>query len=73
MGFMSNSLLSDIEDFLAKHEMGPSYFGKLSCGNSELVGRLKEGKTITLETADRVRSFIRTRRSRSPSQKEAAR
>ena len=43
--------------------MGPSYFGKVACGNSELVGRLESGKTITLETADRIREYMAERRA----------
>lgn len=58
---MANDLLTDIRKFLVKTGMGPSYFGRAACGNSELVRRLEEGKTITLATADKVRSFIKLR------------
>lgn len=58
---MANDLLSEIRDFLARTEMGPSYFGKVSCGNSELVERLEDGRTVTLVTAERVRAFIQSR------------
>lgn len=60
---MSSDLLSDIRTFLKDSGMGPSYFGKVACGNSELVERLEQGKTITLVTADKVRTFIAERRS----------
>ncbi len=60
---MSTSLLSEIRNFLSETGMGRSYFGKISCGNSELVERLEEGKTVTLVTAEKVTSFIRSRRS----------
>lgn len=55
---MGNDLLTDIQDFIRTTGMGPSYFGKASCGNSELVERLEKGGTVTLTTADRVRTFI---------------
>lgn len=58
---MANDLLSEIRDFLARTEMGPSYFGKASCGNSELVDRLESGRTVTLVTADRVRAFMQSK------------
>lgn len=58
---MGNDLLTDIQDFIRETGIGPSYFGKASCGNSELVERLEKGGTVTLTTADRVRSFMRER------------
>lgn len=43
--------------------MGPSYFGKAACGNSELVRRLEDPtRRVWPETADRVRRFIAKRR-----------
>lgn len=58
---MATELLSEIRDFLARTGMGPSYFGKVACGNSELVERLEAGKTVTLVTADKIRQFIAER------------
>ena len=61
MQIMSNDLLSEIRAFLARTGMGPSYFGKVSCGISEVVGRLEKGRTVTLVTAERIRAFIQSR------------
>lgn len=58
---MEKDLLIEIHAFLAKSGMSASYFGKLACNNSELVGRLADGKTITFATADKVRAFIAER------------
>lgn len=58
LGFMQPDLLTDIRQFLDRTGMGPSYFGKVACGNSELVERLEKGGTVTLITAHRIRSFI---------------
>lgn len=63
---MSDDFLTEIRTFLNQTGMGPSYFGKASCGNSELVERLEKGKTVTLVTAERVRSFMRERRISKP-------
>ena len=60
---MSDDFLTEIRAFLKQTGMGPSYFGKASCGNSELVERLEKGKTVTLVTAERVRGFMRDRRA----------
>jgi hypothetical protein len=58
---MATDLLSDIREFLDRTGMGPSYFGKAACGNSELVERLENGKTVTLVTAEKVRTFMAER------------
>jgi hypothetical protein len=59
---MNSDLISDIRDFLSETGMGPSYFGKAACGNSEVVSRLESGRTITLETAEKIRAFMAERR-----------
>jgi hypothetical protein len=55
---MSNSLLSEIEAFLADSGMSPSYFGRCACGNTELVDRLQSGKRVWPETEVRVRAWM---------------
>lgn len=62
---MATDLLSEIRAFLARTGMGPSYFGKVACGNSELVERLQAGKTVTLVTADRVRQYMAEKTERA--------
>lgn len=61
LSVMANDLLSDIRLFLSETGMGPSYFGKAACGNSELVGRLENGGTVTLPIAEKIRAFIAER------------
>ena len=58
---MSNDLLNEIETFLARSKLGSSYFGKAACGNSEVVERLRNGGTVTLVTAQKIRDFINSR------------
>lgn len=65
-------LLSDIEDFLSSAEMGESYFGKVSCGNSELVRRLRGGGRVWPETEQRVRDFMSSRLSDCATHAEAS-
>ncbi|BEV47317.1 hypothetical protein [Afipia carboxidovorans] len=69
---MASDLLTDIREFLEQSQMGPSYFGKAACGNSELVERLENGGTVTLITAERVRSFMAERRSAAPATTETS-
>jgi hypothetical protein len=68
---MDNELLDEIRLFLAQTGMGPSYFGKASCGNSELVERLESGRRVWPETAEKVRAFMAERIGRA-SDMEAA-
>lgn len=58
---MATDLLTDIRSFLTRTGMGPSYFGKVACGNSEVVERLEAGGTVTLVTAERIREFMESR------------
>lgn len=61
-GMTTGTLLSDIEEFLGKTGMGPSYFGKLAVGNSEIVARLRSGGRVWPETEVAIRDFMDRRR-----------
>jgi hypothetical protein len=54
----TRALLAEIQAFLNRTGMKPSYFGKQAAGNSEIVARLEAGGTVTLRTAERIRKFI---------------
>ena len=51
-------LLSDIEQFLSVNPLGESYFGKVSCGNSELIARLRNGGRVHDETEEKIRRWM---------------
>ncbi len=57
-------LLSKIDAFITDAGMGESYFGKRAVGNSELVGRLRNGRPVLQDTAAKVVEFIRAERKR---------
>ena len=59
---METALLDEIREFIKSSGMGPSYFGTLACGNSNLLRNLESGKTVTLRTAERVRTFMNSRK-----------
>ncbi len=63
-------LLDDIEEFLKRHGMFASYFGRDAINDTALVSRLRAGGTVHLETADRIRAFMRDYR---PAKKVAQR
>jgi len=56
------NLVIEIDTFIADTGMGVSYFGKAAVGNSEVVSRLKRGKTIHATTEHRLREFMCERR-----------
>ena len=56
----TQKLLSEVNDFLSKTGMSASYLGKAAANNSEAVKRLESGRTVSLETADKLRLFMST-------------
>ncbi|MBB3947081.1 hypothetical protein GGQ73_003045 [Rhizobium skierniewicense] len=58
----TSQLLSKIDAFLNDTGMGESYFGKCAVGNSELVGRLRNGGKVLQDTGVKVVSFIEAER-----------
>ena len=54
----TETLLRDIEAFCRRHRMAETYFGARAVNNGKLLARLREGRTVTLSTAERVRAFM---------------
>jgi hypothetical protein len=57
-------LLTEIEAFLKETGISASYFGKKYFNNSELVSRLRAGRTTFVSTEKRVRETIKAERKR---------
>ena len=72
MDHPDNTLLDEIDTFLAETGMGESYFGKRSVGNSELVSRLRKGRPVLNETERRAKEFIAARRGMTAPQTAGA-
>lgn len=71
MNSNQDTLLDDIEAFLRDTGMGASYFGKSATGNSEIVKRLRNGKTkkgrpvrIWPDTEAAIRAFMLAERQK---------
>ena len=60
MAETTKTLLAEIEQFLARSGMRPSTFGHNTANDGKLVARLRRGRTVTLETAGRIKAFIQT-------------
>lgn len=53
-----SELLSEIEAFLAETGMAPTKLGLTAVNDSHLVKRLRQGSSVTLKTADKVRAYM---------------
>jgi hypothetical protein len=62
MSSTAESLLGEIERFCRESKMAESTFGRQAVNDGKLCSRLRDGKDVTLETAERIRSFIQTSR-----------
>ncbi|MEJ0093786.1 MAG: hypothetical protein WDN46_10185 [Methylocella sp.] len=56
----TQSLLDEINRFLASGAMAESTFGRKAVNDGKLVARLRRGGSVTLESASRIRSFMAT-------------
>jgi len=56
-------LVEEIDKFIAETSMGESYFGKRAVGNSEVLSRLKKGRSITGVTEQRLKDFMSLHRA----------
>jgi hypothetical protein len=54
----SDALLQDIADYCRSQGISEATFGRLAVNDGKLVARLREGKSITLHTLDRVRAYM---------------
>src|SRR5690606_22239490 len=54
----AESLLLEIESFCRRSGMAESTFGRLAVNDGKLCARLRSGKDVTLETANKIKSFI---------------
>ena len=57
-------LLAEIDTFLANPpvKMSETTFGRLAVNDGKFVGRLREGRGLTLETFEKVRAFMQRQR-----------
>lgn len=55
----SNTILAEIQRAAERLKMAPSTLCQRAVGNSKLPVRLAEGRTVTLETVEKIRAFVR--------------
>lgn len=57
-----NTLLTDIEAFLATHDMAPTRFGEDALKDRRFVQQLRKGRRVWPETEAKARTFMATYR-----------
>ena len=62
MSSTAESLLGEIEQFCRASRIAESTFGRQAVNDGKLCARLREGKDVTLDTAERIRIFIESHR-----------
>ncbi len=65
MRTFTEQFVAEIEAFLAASRMKPSDFGREAIGDPSFVTRLRQGRSPSLATADKVRGFIGRLEARS--------
>ena len=64
--------LNAVEDFLERHTVSPTMFGKMSIGEPNLVFDLRKGRECREKTQERVLDFIAANDNAEPDDKGAA-
>jgi hypothetical protein len=54
-----DTLLAEIEAFLARHRMPETTFGKICLNDTAFVSRFRSGSDVRSRTADKLRQFMR--------------
>jgi hypothetical protein len=57
----SQRLLAEIEAYCARCDVPPSTFGREAVGDYGLVTKMRKGRRVTLETAERIQEYMRSR------------
>jgi hypothetical protein len=61
----TETLMDEIEAFSRKAGISPSTLGRKAVNDGKLIHRLKRGGSVTLETAERIREYMRQNGSRA--------
>src|SRR5437762_549754 len=69
----AEALLAEIAAYCREAKLAETTFGRLAVNDGKLVGRLKNGSRVTMDTIGRVRSFIANNGSERGAATSAAR
>jgi phosphopantothenoylcysteine decarboxylase / phosphopantothenate---cysteine ligase len=63
MSGTTHALLTEIEGFLAEFAVSPTKFGLAAVNDGHLIENLRNGASVTLKTADKVRAYMTRQRA----------
>ena len=61
---LSEQLLADVHNFVSELGISETALGQKSVGNPSVFARLRAGKSVRLDTADRIRAYMAAERAR---------
>lgn len=56
---MLSDLIDEIEGYAKRRGIKETTFGRLAADDGKFVGRLRDGKGVTIATVERVRKYMR--------------
>lgn len=59
MDAWSDELRDEVDQFLVRHAVAASRFGKAVANDANLVFELRRGRSVAVNRADRIRAYIR--------------
>lgn len=65
-------LLKDIESFIAEHNMPETVFGVRAMNDTALLTKLRRGRSVRIDTAERLRKFMASYKPERRPKKAAA-
>lgn len=54
----ADNFRSDVETFLAKHQLSATRFGVLAAGDTKFVGSLRKGRKVRAATETKIRAWM---------------
>ncbi len=67
-----SELLEIIESFIARHNMAPTAFGRKATGEASFIATMKDGRKVSLHTANRIVNFMAKHDAQLAAQQDAA-
>lgn len=61
----THDLIRRIESYCEREGIAPGTFGRLAVNDGKLIRRLRQGKSITLRTLDRIEAKLSEKRSKT--------
>ena len=61
-----SQVIAQIDDFLVRHGMAPTRFGREATGEPQLIDSIRRGRSPSLKVLERIAEFMRERDTVTP-------